>query len=71
MRGLSRYRTEIVIPNDRVITLILPDDIPLGRATIVVKSLTMDSHDDDVEIGDDDQQDIEWWDDASEDAELE
>ena len=56
---MRRYRTEIVIPPDRMITLHLPTHFPEGRAIVIVhaeeppSSLPRDP--------DEDHEDIEWW----------
>jgi hypothetical protein len=56
---VSRYRTEIVIPPDRMITLHLPLHLPLGRAVVTVHSeepnATLPQN------SEDDREDIEWW----------
>lgn len=55
-----RYRTEIVIPPDRFISLQLPPHLPEGRATVTVwvEGAADDGHQAEV---DPDRQDIEWF----------
>lgn len=53
-----RYRTEIVIPADRFVSLQLPDDLPEGRAIVTVWVEDPEAPGD----PDPDRQDIEWWD---------
>jgi hypothetical protein len=76
--SVRRYRTEIVIPQDRVVGLHLPDHLPTGRAVVTI--LIVDSQASDDSAGaDHDRQDIEWWeefggepeDDALDDSGLE
>ena len=60
---MLRYRTEIVIPADRLVCLQLPDDLPEGPATVTVRFAGAagggDDPDDPGPIDEDD--DIEWW----------
>lgn len=64
------YRTEILIPADRVVVLHLPDDIPPGPAVVRVEAgppaaeadpedVPFEGH---ARVHEDDRQDIEWWD---------
>lgn len=62
---MRRYRTEIVIPPDRSLTLQIPASLPPGRATLIVQidephdapeSIEGDGFDSDL-----DHDDIEWW----------
>lgn len=62
---MRRYSTEIHIPADRRVTLQLPDDLPEGRAFVIVQVAesagdTWAPHDDE------DRHDIEWWDEFDE-----
>lgn len=61
---MSRYRTEIVVPSDRVVTLHLPDDFPEGRARLVVEVAEPAEFGGELEPSDADlaADDIEWWD---------
>ena len=64
---MSRYRTEIVIPSDRIVTLHLPEEMPEGRARVVVESEPAglgEPADLDPEAG----ADIEWWEEFGDDA---
>ena len=69
---MPRYRTEIVIPPDRAVTLQLPGSLPAGPAVVwvVVDGPSPDLGDDDLvdEAGDLDARDIEWWDDLDDDS---
>jgi hypothetical protein len=56
---VSRYRTEIVIPPDRMITLHLPLHLPEGRAVVTVN--VEEPHAAFPQHSDDDREDIEWW----------
>jgi hypothetical protein len=61
---MRRYWTEIVIAEDRCLTLHLPDHIPTGRALILIEIPVAGDVDTDVEDSEDSgpPQDIEWWD---------
>ena len=67
---MRRYRTEVVIPADREIVLQLPQDLPEGRAILVIQVEEAPSSLDPSVQGDDelgellsrDRHDIEWWD---------
>ncbi len=66
--ALSRYRTEILIPEDRVLVLHLPEELPVGRAIVVVEPFETGSeptdgwHEDDLsEVFDLERGDMEWW----------
>jgi hypothetical protein len=64
---VRRYRTEIVIPQDRIVELHLPENLPTGRAVVTV--LIVDSQPGDDSVGTDhDRQDIEWWEEFGDDA---
>jgi hypothetical protein len=61
--SVPRYRTEIVIPEDRYVSLQLPDDLPAGRAVVVV------TIEEPIDLGppegiwpEAEAEDIEWWD---------
>ena len=56
---MRRYRTEIVIPASRLVTLLLPEGLPTGRATVLV--VLEESADDEVEPEHDFRDDYEWW----------
>ncbi len=64
---MRRYRTEIVIPPDRSVTLQLPASLPDGRATLIVQ--IEEPHDAEATDADEadrlegtlDHDDIEWW----------
>ncbi len=59
---MNHYRADIVIPADRIITLILPDDLEPGRAVIEIAAQASPSAGSNaLEPPDDDHQDIEWW----------
>jgi hypothetical protein len=66
---VRRYRTEVVIPADRSIVLHLPQDLPEGRATIVVQVEDDSDGTDSLGLGEDElgdvlglnRHDIEWW----------
>jgi hypothetical protein len=61
---VRRYRTEIVIPASRLVTLQLPEGLPPGRAIVSVAvappedAVAVDSPIDGLDAGDD----YEWWD---------
>lgn len=62
---LRGYRTEILVPEDRVLLIHLPEDIPTGRALVVVQPLDdgLGEPDDDLAAALDlDRTDMEWWD---------
>lgn len=56
---MKKYRTQIVIPPDRVVVLHLPSQLREGHATITVQIDEPDSHHEHEH--DPDHQDIEWW----------
>ena len=56
---VKKYRTQIVIPADRVVVLHLPEQLREGHATITVQIEEPDAHHDPDH--DPDHQDIEWW----------
>jgi hypothetical protein len=56
---VQRYRTEIVIAPDRVITLHLPPHFPEGRAIVVVQA--EEPTPGAPHVPEEDRQDIEWW----------
>lgn len=60
---MRRYRTEIVIPQDRTVVLHLPPHLPEGRASVVVVVEDgpgpTEEHLDEPEM--DHHEDIEWW----------
>jgi hypothetical protein len=63
--GRIAYRTEVVIPTDRVLVLHLPDDMPLGQAVVTVRveePATAPVPQPLTETLDLDNQDMEWWD---------
>jgi hypothetical protein len=60
---VRRYRTEIVIPASRLVTLQLPEGLPPGRATVTVTLVPTDdveveSYDTPLDVSRDD---YEWW----------
>jgi hypothetical protein len=64
--AVRSYRTDVVIPDDRVLLIHLPDDLPVGRAVVIVQAMGGDGLETD---GDDlaaaldlDRADMEWWD---------
>jgi hypothetical protein len=62
---VRRYRTEIIIPDDRYIVLQLPAEIPTGRARVTIQVDEADATDAaDGATGFED--DIEWWDEFGE-----
>lgn len=66
---LTRYKTEIVIPDDRFIAIQLPDALPRGRAVVIVECedpLLLSASDENGDESDLDGNDIEWWDDFDE-----
>jgi hypothetical protein len=57
-----RYRTQVEIPADRSLCLILPEDFPEGPAIVTVYVLNKrDSEGFDEPALDPDREDIEWW----------
>lgn len=56
---MIRYRTEVIVPDDRYIHLKLPADAPSGRAYVVVEFDSPGKPDDRHERLD---REIEWWD---------
>lgn len=58
---MSRYRTEIIIPSDRVVTLHLPDDLPEGRARVTIEVEEADETRGTLDPESDSATDIEWW----------
>jgi hypothetical protein len=72
---LLRYRTEIVVPADRFLSLQLPPGFPEGPAAVTVH-VHLEPADpeagrpDDAAPDDDpDHEDIEWWDEFEDDPE--
>jgi len=63
---LRRYRTEIVIPQDRVLGLHLPEHLPAGRAIVTILIVEREAADDPSAL-DHDHQDIEWWEEFGDD----
>jgi hypothetical protein len=62
---VRRYRTEIVIAEDRFVVLQLPPDVPTGRAQVLVQVEEPDPADrEDAPASFD--EDIEWWDEFGE-----
>ena len=57
---MVRYRTEVVIPPDRLIGLQLPEHFPEGRAIVTVQFLDVNEPFDDADARDEDR-DMEWW----------
>lgn len=66
---MRRYRTEIVIAADRIVTLQLPGDLPAGRAILSI--VAEGDPDADVSefpgVSDDD---FEWWDEFGAESEA-
>jgi hypothetical protein len=67
--AVRNYRTEVVVPDDRVLVLHLPEDHPAGRALVVVQAIDAElgaalepDGDDLADAFDLDRADIEWWD---------
>jgi hypothetical protein len=61
---VRRYRTEIQIPADRVVVLHVPDDLPIGPASVLIQveaPAPRPGEDDPGFDFDLDGQDIEWW----------
>ena len=56
---MPRYRTEIIIPADRLVTLQLPASLPLGRAVVTVQVQEVRPA---GEEAPEDHGGIEWWD---------
>jgi hypothetical protein len=65
--AVRRYRTEIVIPADRTIQIQLPEDLPEGRAVVLVEILERDPWETDAPDHGVDHDDIEWWDEFGDD----
>ncbi|GIW86785.1 MAG: hypothetical protein KatS3mg108_1109 [Isosphaeraceae bacterium] len=63
--AVRSYRTEVVVPEDRVLLLHLPDDLPAGRALVMIQALdaeTVEPECDDLaDALDLDRADMEWW----------
>jgi hypothetical protein len=66
---VRRYRTEVVIPPDRALVLHLPEDLPEGRAIVMIQveeevdldtDLDGDGHDLE-DVLDVHAHDMEWW----------
>lgn len=57
---MRRYRTQILIPSDRMVVLQLPQAVPEGWATITVQ--VQESEPGEHHESDPDHTDIEWWD---------
>lgn len=61
-----QYRTEIVVPEDRYVCVLLPDYLPPGRAVLTVTISEPDATEPMPSQGSDpegdDRDDIEWWD---------
>lgn len=69
---MRRYRTEIVIPEDRLLTLHLPEDLPQGRAIVTIELSQVEDPDDPSSLdGFDPRHDIEWWEEFGDDDEAE
>lgn len=70
---MRRYRTEVVIPADRCLTVQLPDSLPTGRAVLIVQAEEFEATlDPDLDEGLDpdlnpDPDDIEWWEEFEDD----
>ena len=60
---MPRYRTEVVIPADRLVTLQLPASLPLGRAVVTVQVQEVRPVRDEAP---EDHGGIEWWDEFGE-----
>jgi hypothetical protein len=65
--SVPRYRTEIVIPDDRYVSLQLPRDLPAGRAVVVV------TIEEPADLAPDEDlwpeaEDIEWWEEFGDDT---
>ncbi len=64
-----RYRTEISIPPDRYVCVLLPSYFPEGRAMITITLPEPDPLDSALPgDSDPDRQDIEWWDEFEDDV---
>jgi hypothetical protein len=61
-----RYQTEIHVSTDRYVCLQLPSFFPEGRATVTVTVEPEPLSAAETPSGDDDRQDIEWWDEFDE-----
>jgi hypothetical protein len=74
---LLRYRTEIVVPADRFLSLQLPPGFPEGPAAVTVHvhyepaDAESGAADDRPADDDPDREDIEWWDEFEEEPEPE
>jgi hypothetical protein len=75
---VRRYRTEIVIPASRLVTLQLPEGLPPGRAVVSVAVAVAEPAGDAAEPGDHagaavgflgGEADYEWWDEFGDDDE--
>jgi hypothetical protein len=60
---VRRYRTEIVIPEDRLVALQLPTGLPTGRAVVTVQVLEVRAAGEDAP---EEPGGIEWWDEFGE-----
>ena len=58
---MRRYRTEIVVPPDRLVILRLPTDLPTGRASVIVLAEESDAAEL-ADFGPESEDDFEWWD---------
>ncbi len=65
---MRRYRTEIVIPENRQVTLHLPEELAVGRAIVTI-DLSLEDELDDPMQGDglDPRHDFEWWEEFGDD----
>jgi hypothetical protein len=63
-----RYQTEIHVSTDRYVCLQLPSFFPEGRATVTVTVDLEGPSAADAAAGEDDRQDIEWWDEFDEEV---
>lgn len=65
---MRSYRTEIVVPPDRVLVLHLPEDLPEGRASVIILPLTeppvhklVENESEPCDELDFKSRDMEWW----------
>ncbi len=65
-----QYRTEIVVPEDRYVCVLLPEYLPPGRAILTVTLTPADGDPDAPPAHEpDDRDDIEWWEEFEPEAE--
>lgn len=58
---MRRYSTQIVIPNDRLVVIQVPESVPEGAALLTILAPETEPDGNGAEESEDDLRDIEWW----------